>query len=89
MELVLSVMALCSFCWLIFDTLVGGFLMLGLYRHTGLYIDKMLLVRLIIQDGILYFVVVFLTHIAWMVVQILKDNKLVGFTWPGPLLHGC
>lgn len=61
----------------IFDAIVGFLLTLGLYRKFGPYRYKMPLVNLIIRDGILYFAVVFVSNVAWIVVNTLLADKPV------------
>lgn len=51
---------------IVFDITAGTLLTFGLYRRTRLYRSKMPLVKLIIQDGLLYFAVVFLTNVSWL-----------------------
>jgi hypothetical protein len=74
----------------IFDVIVGGFLTFGLYRSSRSYITKMPLVGLIIQDGLLYFAVVFVTNMAWIVVHVLetiKANNVTVVNGPGSTLR--
>jgi hypothetical protein len=59
----------------IFDAVVGGFLVIGLYRSSRIYRTKMPLVKLIMRDGLLYFAVVFATNITWLVVHIIRTNN--------------
>jgi hypothetical protein len=72
---------------LVFDALVGGFLIFGLYQSSRLYGTKMPLVKLIVRDGILYFAVVFITNIAWVVVYVLENDKGVSYPPLVTLLH--
>ncbi|KAF9467856.1 hypothetical protein BDZ94DRAFT_1247901 [Collybia nuda] len=52
---------------MLFDTIVGSFLTLGLYRRSGKCVH-MPLTRLVIRDGLLYFAVVFASNILWVLV---------------------
>lgn len=51
---------------IVFDITAGTLLTFGLYRRSRLYRSKMPLVKLIIQDGLLYFAIVFLTNVSWL-----------------------
>lgn len=63
-----------------FDTVAVGLLILGLYyQSSGASRKHMQLMRLIIQDGLLYFAVVFVSNIAWILVHIFESNKLVSY----------
>ncbi|KAF9467861.1 hypothetical protein BDZ94DRAFT_1247909 [Collybia nuda] len=55
---------------LVFDTVAGGLLTLGVYRQAGLDLDQMPLMKLVIRDGLLYFVVVFLSNIFWIIIHV-------------------
>lgn len=57
---------------IIFDTIAGGFLTFGLYQRSGALRSSMPLVRIIIQDGLLYFAVVFVTNIFWLLLHVIK-----------------
>lgn len=62
----------------LFDTITGGLLTLGMYyRRSGASYKHMPLTKLIIQDGLLYFAVVFANNVAWILVHIFESNKLV------------
>lgn len=58
-----------------FDTVVGVLLNFGLYRSSGRYGTSMPLVRLIMRDGLLYFLVVFASNITWIVVHIILQQQ--------------
>lgn len=63
---------------IVFDTVAVGLLTLGLYyRSSGALLKHMSLMRLIIQDRLLYFAVVFVSNIAWILVHIFESNNLV------------
>lgn len=62
----------------VFDAIMGGLLTWGLYRRTASYKTKMPLATLIIQDGLLYFAVVFTSNILWLLVHALGSDSLVG-----------
>ncbi|KAF9467857.1 hypothetical protein BDZ94DRAFT_1247902 [Collybia nuda] len=57
-----------------FDIIAGAFLTFGLYQRSGSYRAKTPLVKLIIQDGLLYFMVVFMSNLAWVLLHIFKSN---------------
>lgn len=68
---------------IVFDTIVGGLLTLGLYRKSGSYRKHMPLIRLIIHDGLLYFAFVFITNIVWILVQVFEYRNPVSSLSPG------
>lgn len=70
---------------IVFDVIVGDLLTFGLYRRSRPYGKMMPLARLIIQDGLLYFTVVFMTNVGWILVLPLKDGGAVSL----PLLFSC
>lgn len=55
---------------IVFDVTAGTLLTFGLHRRSRLYRSKMPLVKLIIQDGLLYFVVMFVTNVSWLFLNI-------------------
>lgn len=66
----------------LFDTVAGGFLTLGLYQRSGASGTSrkhMPLMRLIIQDGLLYFAVVFVSNIAWILVHVFVPEGFVRY----------
>jgi hypothetical protein len=63
---------------LVFDTVIAGFLTIGLHqRNTAAYRQGMPLVRLIIRDGLLFLFAIFATNIAWLLVFLLSTKKNV------------
>lgn len=62
-----------------FDAIVGAYLTFGLWRNSGIYKTRMPLTRLIMRDGLLYFVVVFGTNIFWILAHVFKANNPVSF----------
>lgn len=61
---------------LVFDITAGVFLTFGLHQRSRPYIATMPLVRLIIDDGLLYLAVVLLTNICWILVHVLEDDSV-------------
>lgn len=59
---------------IVFDTIVGGLLTLGLYRRSGSYQAQMPLMTLVLRDGLLYFIVVFASNILWILVHALTSD---------------
>ncbi|KAF9467858.1 hypothetical protein BDZ94DRAFT_1247903 [Collybia nuda] len=59
-----------------FDAVVGVLLTLGLYQKYKSGVTDMPLVQLIIQDGLLYFGIVFAINITWIVVHIAELSNL-------------
>lgn len=64
---------------IVFDVTAGTLLTFGLYRRSRLYLSKMPLVKLIIQDGLLYFAVMFITNVSWLFLNIYssRNNQLL------------
>lgn len=54
----------------VFDTIVAAFLTFGLYWKSS-HRPSISLISLIIRDGILYFVIIFLSNVAWVVVHLI------------------
>ncbi|KAF9467854.1 hypothetical protein BDZ94DRAFT_1247893 [Collybia nuda] len=59
---------------IVFDTIVGGLLTLGVYWKYKFFRMRMPLTRLIAQDGLLYFAAVFATNITWTLVHFRAIN---------------
>jgi hypothetical protein len=57
----------------VFDTIAGGLLTLGLHRSSGVYRSKMPPVRLI------YFAVVFVTNVVWIFIHVVQKETLMSF----------
>lgn len=63
---------------IIFDTVVGSLLTFGLYRRSRKDGAQTPLTRLVIEDGLLYFAVMFASNVAWILVHVLERDNLVG-----------
>lgn len=63
---------------IIFDTTVGSLLTFGLYRRSRSEGAQTPLTRLVIEDGLLYFAVMFASNVAWILVHVLERDNLVG-----------